>query len=39
MMLPGAISPAEIAAAIRYLSSPEARYVTGAVLAVDGGMG
>lgn len=39
MMLEGAIAPSEIAAAIRYLSSPEARFVTGAVLAVDGGMG
>src|SRR3954451_18214411 len=39
MMLSGTISPAEIAAAIRYLSSPEAKFVTGAVLAVDGGMG
>ena len=39
MMLSGTISPAEIAAAIRYLSSPDARFVTGAVLAVDGGMG
>jgi NAD(P)-dependent dehydrogenase (short-subunit alcohol dehydrogenase family) len=39
MMLSGSITPAEIAAAIRYLSSAEARFVTGAVLAVDGGMG
>jgi len=39
MMLSGTITPGEIAAAIRYLSSPEARFVTGAVLAVDGGMG
>jgi meso-butanediol dehydrogenase/(S,S)-butanediol dehydrogenase/diacetyl reductase len=39
MMLSGAIAPSEIAAAIRYLASPEARFVTGAVLAVDGGMG
>jgi meso-butanediol dehydrogenase/(S,S)-butanediol dehydrogenase/diacetyl reductase len=39
MMLSGAITPGEIAAAIRYLSSPEARFITGAVLAVDGGMG
>ena len=39
MMMSGTIAPAEIAAAIRYLASPEARMVTGAVLAVDGGMG
>ena len=39
MMLSGTIAPAEIAAAIRYLSSSEAKFVTGAVLAVDGGMG
>jgi len=39
MMLSGTITPGEIAEAIRYLSSPEARFVTGAVLAVDGGMG
>jgi NAD(P)-dependent dehydrogenase (short-subunit alcohol dehydrogenase family) len=39
MMLSGSITPGEIAAAIRYLASPDARYVTGAVLAVDGGMG
>jgi meso-butanediol dehydrogenase/(S,S)-butanediol dehydrogenase/diacetyl reductase len=29
--------PEEIAAAVAYLASPEARYVTGAVLAIDGG--
>ena len=28
----------EIAAAVRYLASPEAGYVTGVVLAVDGGV-
>ena len=39
MMLSGTISPGEIAAAIRYLASPEAKFVTGAVLPVDGGMG
>lgn len=39
MMLPGpAISPAEIASSIVYLASPEARMVTGTVLAFDGGM-
>lgn len=30
---------AEVAAAVRYLASPEAGYVTGAVLPVDGGLG
>jgi NAD(P)-dependent dehydrogenase (short-subunit alcohol dehydrogenase family) len=39
MMLPGrAISPAELGSAIVYLASREARMVTGAVLAFDGGM-
>lgn len=39
MLLPGrAIAPAEIAAAIRYLSSSDARMVTGSILAVDGCM-
>ena len=39
MMLPGpAITPAEIGSAIVYLASPEARMITGAVLAFDGGM-
>jgi NAD(P)-dependent dehydrogenase (short-subunit alcohol dehydrogenase family) len=31
-------SPAEIAAAVRFLASPEAGYVTGATLHVNGGM-
>ena len=40
MMLPGrAITPDEIASSIVYLASPEARMVTGSVLAFDGGMG
>jgi meso-butanediol dehydrogenase/(S,S)-butanediol dehydrogenase/diacetyl reductase len=39
MLLPGpAIAPAEIAAAIRYLSSSDARMITGTILAVDGCM-
>jgi meso-butanediol dehydrogenase/(S,S)-butanediol dehydrogenase/diacetyl reductase len=39
MMLPGpAITPAEIGSAIVYLASLEARMITGAVLAFDGGM-
>jgi meso-butanediol dehydrogenase / (S,S)-butanediol dehydrogenase / diacetyl reductase len=40
MMLPGRnITPAEIGSAVVYLASKEARMVTGAVLAFDGGMG
>ncbi len=39
MLLPGpAITPAEIGSAIIYLASAEARMITGAVLAFDGGM-
>ena len=39
MMMPGrAITPAEIGSAIVYLASREARMITGAVLAFDGGM-
>ncbi|HSV41771.1 MAG TPA: SDR family oxidoreductase [Nocardioidaceae bacterium] len=38
-LLPGPPStPAEIAQAIAYLASPAARMITGAVLAIDGGM-
>ncbi|MDP2775906.1 MAG: SDR family oxidoreductase [Nocardioides sp.] len=39
MMLPGkAIAPAEIASAIVYLASKDARMITGSILAFDGGM-
>ena len=39
MMLPGrAITPAELGSAIVYLASKEARMITGAMLAFDGGM-
>ncbi len=39
MMLPGrAITPAELGSAIVYLASKEARMITGAILAFDGGM-
>lgn len=31
--------PAEVAAAVRFLASPEAAYVSGAVIPVDGGLG
>jgi 3-oxoacyl-[acyl-carrier protein] reductase len=30
--------PAEVAAAVRFLATPEASYITGAVLKVDGGI-
>ena len=34
-----AAAPDEIAAAVTFLASPEAGYITGAVLPVDGGLG
>jgi NAD(P)-dependent dehydrogenase (short-subunit alcohol dehydrogenase family) len=36
---PPVSEPAEVAAAIAYLASPEARFATGAVLRIDGGAG
>lgn len=38
MRFPGTIPPAEVGHAIRYLASPEARFVSGEVLAIDGVM-
>lgn len=36
MQMPGAIPPGDVAAAIGYLASPAAAFVTGTVLAIDG---
>ncbi|WP_244930062.1 SDR family oxidoreductase [Nocardioides sp. W7] len=38
MQMPGAIPPGDVAAAIGYLASPAAAFVTGTVLAIDGFM-
>ena len=32
-------APAEVASAVRFLSSDDAAYITGAVIPVDGGLG
>jgi len=34
----GACEPEEIAAAFAYVASPEARYMTGAIVSIDGGI-
>lgn len=39
MMLPGMIPPGDVAAMVAHLASPEAQFITGAVIALDGGMG
>jgi NAD(P)-dependent dehydrogenase (short-subunit alcohol dehydrogenase family) len=39
MMLPGMIPPGDVAAMVVHLASPEAAFITGAVIALDGGMG
>lgn len=39
MMLPGMIPPGDVAAMVEHLASAEAQFITGAVIALDGGMG